>query len=352
MNIYQDSMTKNTTRAGAMTPELDVPAKPADRQTVPSTRVWSADEVKSALESITSDAENARALKAVLNQMLAHGETSTLQRVENPGAFDMLERDCGNFSEVVAAVRRQVTLSQDGVGYPLVRPLLLLGRPGVGKSYFAQRLAETLGTSLRHMDMASTSASFVLCGSARQWGDAAEGLIARELIGASHANPVFVLDEIDKAGVSQKFSAVAPLYTLLEPSTSSRFRDEFLQIEMNARHIVWVMTANVAADIPDPLLSRMDVFEIEPPSLEDMQWLARSVYGETRKSSGAIHFEQEVEASVLLPLVGRSVREMRRVIETAMARTNELGYRRITRSDIEAAMASIYRPVKSRIGFL
>lgn len=322
------------------------------RQEVPTTCIWSDSEVRRACAAVTSDGDSARSLKATLEQMLADGGNRTLQRVEDLSAFDVLERACSNFSEVIAAVRQQVALSQDGVGYPLVRPLLLLGRPGVGKTYFAQKLAEVLGTSMRHVDMASASGSLALSGSARHWADAAEGLIARTLIDGTHANPVFVLDEIDKAGVGGRHSPIAPLFTLLEPSTSRRYRDEFLQVEMNTRHIVWLMTANEAAGVPEPLLSRMDVFEVEAPSAEDMRWLARSIYAETRNTSGAIHFESVVDGDVLQPLAGRSVREMRRVIERAMARANALGICHITREDVDFALAQSRRPLKSRTGFV
>src|SRR3954464_7566871 len=70
------------------------------------------------------------------------------------------------------------------------------------------------------------------------------------------------------------------LYALLEPDTASHFKDEFIDVDMDASHILWVATANDESVIPEPILNRMNVYEIDRPDVDGARRIALSVYGE------------------------------------------------------------------------
>jgi ATP-dependent Lon protease len=147
-----------------------------------------------------------------------------------------------------------------------VMPILLLGGPGVGKTHFAKRLARAMGTDCELISMNALSAGFVITGSSASWRGAKCGKVAERLVRGQYANPVVVLDEVEKASGSSQSDPLAALYQLLEPETSRAFRDEFIDVEIDASQIFWVLTANSTEGIPAPLLNRMAVYEVPAPT--------------------------------------------------------------------------------------
>jgi ATP-dependent Lon protease len=176
-------------------------------------------------------------------------------------------------------------------------------------------------------------------------------MVAQALLSSQYANPVLMLDEIDKAENTDRHSTLNSLYTLLEPTSSERFRDEFVEIEFNAKHVTWIMTANDKSAIPAPLLDRMTVFDIKTPNESQFEQLAVSVYQECRNDCGAIHFPPSADAAVLRPLAGMSARAMRRTLESAMAAAFEVGRIALSTDDVCRALANAKQPAR-RIGFM
>jgi ATP-dependent Lon protease len=113
-------------------------------------------------------------------------------------------------------------------------PILLLGGPGVGKTHFAKRLARIMQTDCELISMNALSAGFVITGSSASWRGAKCGKVAERLVRGQFANPVMVLDEVEKATGSSQSDPLAALYQLLEPETSCAFRDEFIDVDIDA----------------------------------------------------------------------------------------------------------------------
>ena len=157
-------------------------------------------------------------------------------------------------------------LAAGGLARPV--PLLLVGAPGAGKSYFAAMLAEMMQFPVVKMDMASVTMSCLLSGLGPHWASSGPGEVFRALAFGragkpAAANPVFVLDEIDKIGGDPKFDPVAALYGLLEESSAKAWEDESLPgIAMDASHIRWILTANEMHPISAPILSRVHVIHV------------------------------------------------------------------------------------------
>ncbi|MDP3760455.1 MAG: ATP-binding protein, partial [Ramlibacter sp.] len=80
-----------------------------------------------------------------------------------------------------------------------LQPMLLVGEPGVGKTHFAQALAEALATTIHIQQMDSDLTSAFLMGSDRKWGNSQQGMLFERVVLGQHANPVIVLDELDKS---------------------------------------------------------------------------------------------------------------------------------------------------------
>jgi ATP-dependent Lon protease len=146
-----------------------------------------------------------------------------------------------------------------------VTPILLLGSPGIGKTAFAMALAKTMGLPFKKLNGAEPS--FTLTGSHPTWSKAAPGMMLEQLAVHSCAAPLFLVDEIDKPS-GERYPIVSALLALLEPENATDFKDEFFQVNVNAQHAIWILTANTTTGVSDPLLSRMAVFDIAPPGIE------------------------------------------------------------------------------------
>ena len=137
--------------------------------------------------------------------------------------------------------------------------MLLLGDPGIGKAHFGRRLAQLLSTGFGFVSMSSLTAGWVLSGASSQWKNAKPGKVFDTLLHGDYANPVMVIDEIDKAGSDPQYDPLGALYSLLEHDTAMNFIDEFVEIPIDASSVVWIATANDASRIPEPILNRMNV---------------------------------------------------------------------------------------------
>ena len=286
------------------------------------------------------------ALRTLYGRMKRAGEMRYVVRPTGLSALDELYATCPNFAPVIDDLRKQLALALSGNQPVSFTPILLLGEPGLGKTHFAKSLAEALCTGFEFVPMASLTAGWILSGASPQWTNARPGKVAEALIQREFANPLFVLDEIDKAGGDSRYDPLAPLYTLLEPDTAQRFVDEFLDIELDASRILWIATANDARSIPEPILSRMNVYTIERPDAEGAKAIAACVYRELL-ARNRWKFEASPRQDVLEALGGVAPRQMRKLLVDAMGTAKLAGRDHLERDDLALA-----RPAaRQRIGF-
>src|SRR5712675_2506572 len=278
--------------------------------------VYDVPAVEKALHELSSTANEA--LRALYEKMLRLGGQRFTVKPSALPEMDALFDELPNFTRVLEDIRKQLALcidSNDSVELP---PMLLLGAPGIGKTHFARRLAQLLGTGFGFVPMSSLTAGWVLSGASSQWKNAKPGKIFDTFLNGEYANPVIVVDEIDKASADGQYDPLGALYELLEIETATRFVDEFAEVPIDASGAVWLATANDAARLPDPLLSRLAVYEIDAPDAEGAARIAQAIYGEIRGSHDwGRRFPEVISGAALERMAAMPPREMRRAIQAA-----------------------------------
>jgi ATP-dependent Lon protease len=278
-------------------------------------RVFAPEDVERKLAKLQCDEHDS--LRSTYRRMLERGPQRF--QVKPSGVPDMaaLYQTLPNFTEVLDDVKRHVALAQDCPDGIEVTPILLLGPPGIGKTHFAKKLADLLGTGMTLVPMSSMTAGWLLSGSSSQWRGAKPGKVFEALVEGEYANPVIVVDEIDKASGDAQYDPLGALYSLLEHDTAQNFTDEFAEVAIDASQVIWITTANDERSIPEPILNRMNVFEVLPPTLEAARQIARNLYQSIRAEHGwGAHFCPEPLDDVLDHLSELAPRDMRRALMT------------------------------------
>ena len=285
-------------------------------------------------------------LVALYDRMKERGGSRYLVKPTESESLDDLYDSCPNFDAVIGDLRRFAALAIAGNEPMQFTPILLLGEPGVGKTHFAKALAQTLGTGYEFVSMSSLTAGWVLSGASSQWQNAKPGKVAQTLIHGEFANPVVVLDEVDKAGGDARYDPMGALYGLLERDTARHFKDEFVEVDMDASHILWVSTANDERSIPEPILNRMNVYEIPRPDRDASRQIAARLYAEI-VGEHDWGFPPELPEEVLDCVSSMPPRDMRKMVLAALGAAKLDGRDQLAVRDFEAA-----RPGRARkIGF-
>lgn len=214
------------------------------------------------------------------------------------------------------------TILTDLIGQRIVRlkPTLLVGQPGAGKSRFARRLAEELGLIVWRVDGAQSDGS-IFAGTDRRWHTTEPCHPFMAVHRAGHANPLVLIDEIEKAGTRSDCGRLWDcLLGFFEPETAARYPDPALQTTLDLSHVNYVMTANSTDALPSPLKDRLRIISFPTPTANDLDALLPTVLA-------GIAVERQLDPRWITPLDsdehciaaqhwrGGSVRQLKRIIE-------------------------------------
>jgi ATP-dependent Lon protease len=287
-------------------------------------------------------------LRATYERMLERGPERFQVKPSGVPEMEALYEQLPNFADALDDIKRHVALAQDSGDGIEITPMLLLGPPGIGKTHFAKQLAELLGTGMSLVPMSSMTAGWLLSGASSQWKGAKPGKVFEALVDGQYANPVLVVDEIDKASADAQYDPLGSLYSLLEHDTAETFMDEFAEVAIDASQVIWIMTANDDRCIPEPILNRMNVFQIDAPSHEQARAIARNLYLQIRSEHGwGRRFDEEPADDVLDCLAELAPREMRRALMTGFGNARLAHREAIQPDDMPKCGAA-----KTKIGFL
>ena len=218
--------------------------------------------------------------------------------------------------------------------------MLLLGPPGVGKTYFTHRVAELLGAPHASIAFDQSTSGSEMTGSASFWANSSTGLLFNLICMGDVANPVVLLDELDKScsGTGRReIDPLAQLHGALEPQTSRCTVDVSIDFEFDASLVFYVGTANTLRGLTGPILSRMETFSIEPAEPSDSVEIARAVVSQVLSRlnlQDALGFERKG----LYVLAHLSPRLMLRTAEKAIAAAVVAGQGEVRESDVWAEL--------------
>lgn len=286
------------------------------------------------------DGEAGRRIAQTLERLALSGLSRPM--ASPPGDWqrrlDTLEDSFPNFQQAIeTAIRPHVALCAQGLPHRLA-PILLLGGPGIGKTRFANALADLLGTPPPlFLSVAAETNSSTIAGSSTFWSNSSPGQLFESLAWgrAGHApvaNGLVVLDEIDKANTIG-YSALGPLYSLLEEHTAKHFVDQSLpDLEFDASHLRIIATANDLEEVPVALRSRMLIFQIAQPSSTQLVSIAREILLELVRKM-RVQFSAELPAALDHRIADMSPRSIKLSMEIAFARAVGAGREQLNAED-------------------
>jgi len=267
--------------------------------------------------------------------------------VEVDEALTTLMAKAPHFADLGETLRTNAKAAR-AIGLPMFcHPILLVGQPGIGKTYFLSKIAEILKLPFRLYAMSSATLSDGLQGGHPSWHNAAPGLVAKTLLREIVINPVIFVDEFDKVYYGNwSNDPYRAYYQLLDPSGSRKFTDEFLGFAMNASRVLWIMAANNISDIPAPILDRLTILRVPEPEHEQRLAVIQSIYDEANASC-LDFFEPNLSPMTCERLLSLNARSIRIAIESAMTRAAADQRRALLPDDIREPQ----RKTQWRVGF-
>lgn len=247
-----------------------------------------------------------------------------------------LDAICPQFSEVTAWIVRAAGLSA-ATGSPLrLDPAVVVGPPGTGKTFYARKLAEAMGVPFEVIAMnLMTDRGSAFSGLTPVWRASGPGKVAKLLIEDSHASPLIVIDEIEKASpINPRETPENVLHSLLERENAARFVDEFVDLPIRADHVFWFATANSLEPLSASIVDRLIVFTIEPKPAE-MLLIQRSIFREANLRVGGSFAEPPEE--LFRATAGHNPRTLSRLWNIAMGFACGAARRHLVVEDVHRA---------------
>ncbi|KQT09029.1 AAA family ATPase [Bradyrhizobium sp. Leaf396] len=253
-------------------------------------------------------------LKGVINVALPLVKAPPLQEVRNALLFEFPY--AGEVIDFALA---------DLVGRTTVRlrPLLLCGDAGGGKSRFGRRLGELLGVSVWRTD-ASRCDGAVFGGTDRRWYSAEPCHPFLAVAQGKIANPLILIDELEKAASRNDYGRLWDcLLGFLEPETSVRYPDPALQTNLDLSHVSYIATANSLGPLPSPIRDRFRVVTFPKPTAAHLDALLPAMIADLARERGIDErwvrpLDGPEHLAVARGWRGGSVRRLRRIVEAIL----------------------------------
>jgi ATP-dependent Lon protease len=220
--------------------------------------------------------------------------------------------------------------------------LCFAGPPGVGKTSLGQSIARALNRKFFRFSLGGMRDEAEVKGHRRTYIGAMPGKILQGLKTVNVRNPIFMLDEIDKLGSDWRGDPSSAMLEVLDPEQNHAFRDHYLDVPFDLSHVMFICTANVKANIPAPLLDRMEIIDLPGYIVEEKVEIAhRYLMPRQRERHGLRSSQLRLNKRTYPPLISgwtreAGVRELERKIGTICRKVAA----KIAAEEIETARVS------------